>query len=351
MARVHGTIAVPSIDKAVTFYNPLDEMFTDTYALLKKKTYYISFDPSTTSLGVYITPTDFSFHMLIRFENEGQTFINFMTDLKRWLRWLVKNRKVSLIVYERPPWDIQKTGGRVGYAALMKFISVLKVWINEIPELNFAAIDTLLPNQWRKHIVDKSKGTYTDRGERRFSSKVENAKDMVDKVPLLKQYFSEHLVSSDYDGFDAFGIMHGYLAERFGPNYMENAEERIMGNIVKSQPALVLCKQLTLEEIKNPEILWSGLDILKQYSPKVLKINDQYTFFANIRSAIDNNIVTMTIITDPTLTAQCAWEFDMMPKEGKVFVVFIVKLKQGSKSIFGKRIENYLTSNFSYSYI
>ena len=351
MARVHGTIAVPSINKAVTFYKRSEEIISDPYALLKNKHYYISFDPSTTSLGVYITPTDFSFHMLLRFEREGDTFDNFMIRIRNWLRWIVHGKKIDLIVYERPPWDIQLKKGRVGYAALMKFISILKYWISEIPELGFAACDTRLPNQWRTHIVDKSKGVYTEMGVRRFSSKIENAKDMVDRVPLLREYFNEHLVSSDFDGFDAFGILHGYLIERFGPNYMDNPEGRIMGNINKFIPSLVLCKQLTKEEIKNQEVFWHGLSILKTYSPVTLSINDNYSFFENMRSAVVSNIVTVTMLTTKELIAQAAWEFDLPPEEDKLYVLFILKLKEGSKAIFGKKLEKYFTSNFSYSYI
>lgn len=341
MTKLHGTLIFKR-GRYATFYDDWDKIKVN---LQPDYSHYMSFDPSSNSLGVCIADTNFNYHMLLEFKRTSNNKFAFYKDVEFFFKRLLNNIKVELVVYEQPPYYAKhiKAGN-----VLREFVGVLKSWKYSIPSLEWAYWDDLLPHQWRKHIVDKSKGTYTDSGERRFISKVENAKDILDREPLLIHYFQEHNASSDYDGFDAYGILHGYLEERFD----ENGSERIMGNLKRKEPIFITCKAYSQAELYSTELFWKGIEFLKAFDFKMVTLNPSYSLMDNIRVATDKNEITIVAVTNELDKSYLMWEFDIPKRDNYIYVLFIFREKdKNGRQLLGKKQIKYLKDTMKYSYI
>lgn len=343
MTKIHGSIIFKR-GRYLTFHEDCDYVKSQL-KLREDYSHYVSFDPSTTSLGLCITDKDFNYHILAEFKRVSNDKDAFYRDVKYFLKTIFTNIKVDLIVYEQPPMDKKYT--RAG-AILREFLGVMKSWKTSIPSFEWAYWDSLLPHQWRSHIVDKSKGVYNSNGERRFTSKIENALDILDREPLLKTYFDEHIRTSDYDGFDAYGILHGYLEERFD----ENGVERIIGNLKHKQEILVACRNYTLEEMRNPKLFWKDIDFLQVFKYKMVALNPRYSLMDNIRVSVDKNEIAIIGVEDPLYRAQLMWEFDIPDRPNSYYVIFAFRNKDfDGRKLLGKKQESIIKKVMRCSYV
>ncbi|WP_304428039.1 hypothetical protein [uncultured Clostridium sp.] len=343
MTKIHGSIIFKR-GRYVTFNEDCDYVKSQL-KLQKDSSHYVSFDPSTTSLGMCITDKNFNYHVLAEFKRISNDKDAFYRDVMYFLKVVFTDIKVDLVVYEQPPREKQYT--RAG-AILREFLGVMRSWRLTIPAFEWAHWDNILPHQWRSNIVNKSKGTYTPDGERRFTSKIENAKDIVDREPLLQQYFEEHVRSSDYDGFDAYGILHGYLEERFD----KNGREKIIGNLKHKQEILVACRNYTVQEMKNPQLFWKDIDFLKVFKYKMVTLNPRYSLMDNIRVSVDKNEIAIIGIEDPLYRAQLMWEFDIPDRPNSFYFIFAFRNKDfDGRKLLGKRQEDTIKRVMKCSYV
>ena len=210
------------------------------------------------------------FNILEEYLKKKLSNVDYYRDLKYLLKRLVEGNNIYFLIYERPaPKDMYAS------RVLQELKGHLEEWISEIPEFEFATIESLFAQTWKKYVVDKSKG------KGRAKIKGDIAEDLCDRYPILDEYRIKYPFS-DYDSFDACGILTGYFEYAFD----DDGLEKIHGIIEKTHISLVgyyWCDVAKLESVLN---IFDGAANI--FSFKKLSFCDEKKLHENIRMASSN---------------------------------------------------------------
>lgn len=281
----------------------------------------IGIDQSTSCTGVTIMNVDetmagtFDIHR----DRSLEDYV-FYRELKQFLTRLVANKKVRILVFEKP---VPNQRFRNAQRVLYELKGRLEEWVYDIPELESAAIfDSIFPHSWKPLVMDKSKGP------NRSNNKLEIARDLIDKFPALREYGLSYPYT-DYDGFDSLGILTGFKKYAFNAVGME----QIHGTIEKRHIAAVF--YYAADKDKNfKEVFEEAFSYYHEFASlwemKFLAYNLRYNLTQNIRMASSGRVPVMTMLPPKDhLYVKC--NFDMDVDDKNVFA-FIFKKSSLSKN-------------------
>lgn len=244
----------------------------------------------------------------------------FYHELKQFLQRLVENKKVRILVYEKP---IPKPQFKNAQRVLYELKGRLEEWIYDIPELGEAnVIDSVFPATWKSLVMDKSKG------KNRSNNKLEIARDLIDIYPALREYGLAYPYT-DYDGFDSLGILTGF--KRYA--YNKVGMEQIHGTMEKRHVAAVFYYAAD-KDMNFTDVFKQAFGIYNTFPSlwemKFLAYNLNYNLTQNIRMASSGNVPVMTMLPETT-HQYVKWEFNI-DTEGKNLFAFIFKKSYLSKN-------------------
>lgn len=265
--------------------------------------YWLSLDQSTTCTGVYFTDEVQSFHLLLDLTRTSTPKEEFFRQLKFFLIRLVSGKNIEIFLME----DVPNTDDRHTKYVLRELKRLIESWRTQIPELDRAIHESVLPQTWKKEIINKSKGTG------RGSSKRKMAEDLCDRLPELKKYL-EVYNGEGYDCFDACGIAYGYIMSR----HTSEGQRKIMGPLNRGFVyEAFYVGESKIEGLKNIINLFTsaGIEVVTRVW------NDDYGVRDNYRMASGSDTVTITYITDDKLRTRLLWEFDLSVNESYFCVI------------------------------
>ena len=300
-------------------------------ALNKTLPYYISIDQSTTCTGIYIYQKETKLQIVFDFLRTNSAIEEYTRELTILMKFLLKDLKIKLFVMEKPVPSKYRSAGDV----LRRLEGFIDSWKIIIPELENVKIEKIFPQSWKSKMIDKSKG------KNRFSNKRAIADDICDRFPLLRSYFSRGF-STDYDAFDAVGILHGFISNTFD----EFGNRKVSGTMEHRNKPVAFFKYLSMEELRDSNIVYKGLGFkMEKTPPKVLTYNTNYSFYENIRLCSSNTGFAVVMINNAQVYTSLCWEFDIDMKQNHHFVMFVFR-----KSAFTKN-QLEIASKFNYCLI
>ena len=242
----------------------------------------------------------------------------FYRELKQFLTRLVANKKVRILVFEKP---VPNPRFKSAQHVLYELKGRLEEWVYEIPELENAKIfDSIYPQTWKSLVMDKSAG------KNRANKKIEIARDMIKLFPALREY-GQAYPYTDYDGFDSLGILTGFKRYAFN----EVGMEQIHGTIEKRHTAVVYYftadKAMKFDEVFKAA--FGDLSVVTDLQGmKFLAYNLRYKFNENIRMASSGNYPVMTMLP-PNTHDYVKWEFNLDTENKNVFAFIFKKSALG----------------------
>lgn len=283
-----------------------DEAFA--IALSQKYAYDIGIDQSTSCTGIAIRSLCGKVNVLIEMRNDSFDKNSYYRSLKSLIKRLVKDQYIRMVVCEDPPYV---KGKKYTSTILLELRGKVEAWMEDIEELQKASFNSIFPQSWKSLVLDKSKGKH------RSNDKACIAEDICDIIPAFNKYRKVY-AAKDYDGFDAFGVLLGYLRYAF----TEEGVPLICGKVEKRHTSFVGYRYIPIVEA-NPDTINDFLgDAVKIFKPKFLQFNDRYNKFTNVRMATSNNECSYTIFPEECLDV-LKWEFDIEPQDDHVLVAYL----------------------------
>lgn len=277
--------------------------------LMPDRKWCIGIDQSTSCTGLCVQDCQRDIQILIdvRRDKAMQKTV-FYRDLFFLLKRLVAEKHVEQVVMEMPAPKAQ-------YASrvLQELKGHVEEWVLQIDELSNARVESLLPQVWKSYIVDKSKG------KNRSKDKKCIAEDLVDRFPLLAQYCREYPFS-DYDSFDACGILNGFQEYAF----TEEGYEKVHGMKEFRHTSLVgyLWTGLPYAEVLKEAFSFDPEGHLFSFSPLIY--NDHFNLHDNVRVA-SSNWKSSVMVVPHELLSKFMWKYQFDPEEkGKVLLMFVL---------------------------
>lgn len=308
MTEVSGVITCTSPERVIPVsQSPLNKL---SIRLNTNCTWDIGIDQSTRCTGICVQSTDGRFQILFDAHRDGAMLgKDFYKDLFNFLKRLVCGQNVRLVVLERP-------APKAMYASrvLEELKGHVEEWLNQIPELEDAKSDALFPQTWKSYVVDKSKG------KNRANDKWAISADLCDRFPLLSDY-REHYPYTDYDSFDACGILNGYLSYA----YTQSGDEKIHGIKEKRHVSLVGYKWVNKAAVQD---VLGDFDQYFLNKIKILVYNRNFNLHDNIRMASSNYKASMTVLPRGELD-QFMWKYGIDPEdEDSIMAMFVFRKGQ-----------------------
>lgn len=306
-----GTIC--SNTKNASILLPVKSIVSTKINLDKNKTWNVGIDQSSSCTGITVISTDNELIGLFDlYRDKNLDSAQFYRELKFFLMAILDGQKVAHLVYEKP---IPNAKFRSAQAVLLELKGKLTDWLYEIPALEGAKVDSLLPQTWKSLVMNPTKG------KNRSKIKKEIASDIVDIYPCLCDYFNNYLFK-DYDSFDSCGIITGYLKYA----YNELGMEQIHGSIEKTHNSLVLYfqadKNLSFAEaIAEKFGVWCQTDLVSKM--QFLAYNMRYDLNTNVRMASSSggNIITL-LPSSAELTLKWKYGIDTSGSMNTYMVVY-----------------------------
>ena len=317
MNVVSGVIGVLDLNRFV----PVERCSVDNFSLvLSDDTWLIGFDQSTSNTGIALLSTNMKYVILLDLHRDKHLEKKiFYRDFYRLIVKLVSNKKVKLACWEKPvPNQNQRYTGTV----LTELKGKLEEWCEMIDELADAYQFSQYPQSWKANIIDKSKGTG------RFNEKACIAEDLVDRFPILQNYYVNYPYT-DYDSFDALGILLSVLACAFD----DRGYPTIYGDVEKTHVSFVCYKYVSRKELDDPDFLYNLFGIAYyQYEPIFRSYNKLYPLYKNVRMASSSGKNYYTILPQEQLS-QFQWQYGIDPEDDSMaFLMFVFKRGNFSKS-------------------
>ena len=308
MNTVMGIVGLPQDNKAMLLQKCAAENFE--LELTNEDTWFLGVDQSTSNAGIALLSANLKYVILLDLHRDKRLDKSvFYRDFYFLLRKLLLDKKVKLVAFEKPVPSGNKQYAR---SILYELKGRLEEWFVSIPSLTDSY---KYPQSWKPYVLDPAKG------KGRSKDKQAIASDVVDKFPILTRYFLGYPYS-DYDSFDALGILWGVLQAAFD----ESGYPRIFGDVEKTHVSFVCYKQCTKAELDNPnyvrdlfQIAYSG------FNPVFRAYNVNYSLQRNIRMASSSGMNMYTALPDSEL-GQFQWKFGVDPKDpDKVLLMFVFK--------------------------
>lgn len=310
MNIVIGVIGFLKQNRAI----PIDPQRMSDFELILNKdcTWEMGIDQSTSCTGIALTDKEKNYVILLDCHRDKKIAKDiFYRELKYLLKRLAANQKYSMQIHERPVPAKYRSAGNV----LLELKGRLEDWMYEIPEFENILHDSIYPQSWKSQVIDKSKG------KNRFNDKAAIADDLCDRYPILRQYYNLYPYS-DYDSFDALGILTGYKLCAFN----EAGIQKIWGTQEKTHNSLVCYSYVSIESIKDHTVLDKLFgQVLSFYAPKFLAYNMAFNLHDNVRMASSNNRAVYTVLPD-NVAQDLQWTYDFDNEdETKCMLMFVFR--------------------------
>lgn len=302
------------------------ELTTLDVQLPDDRIYLMSIDQSSKETGIYLTDLDVSFHFIGTVERRLQDKYRYYEEIRLFLKRLLRGKTLGLFVRE----DLPPVNRGRALPVLGELVGILNSWRSsgDIPEFTNLPDDKwekIMPSTWKSKIIDKSKG------KGRFNKKREIASDLVDKFPELVDYFNSVKPSSDYDGFDACGILHGYIATHYS-----DTGAKIAGTKDFQGDIMVYCRSVSKEELSDRESLLEWFFPQEyDYGHKWLEMNTEASYYDNIRRAASKHPFVLTIVNDLLTSIALRWQHGI-GMDSNPLLLYIVRKNIMKKSQLDK---------------
>lgn len=311
MAIITANISVPSIG--------MNQIITPLYSsefqlsLNSKLTYDIGLDQSSSCTGIFIKSVDSRIRIIIDVKRDTGDPYTFYRELKGFLKKLVKGQKIRHVICEDPP-PVQNQ--RYTTKFLNELLGRVSEWMEDIPEFQNAEFNKILPQSWKALVMDKSKG------KNRSKNKECIAEDICDIYPEFNSYRDYHF-SKDYDGFDACGILTGFLRYSYTDN---GTGIRMIAGTKKSRgKAYYAYRYIPVELANKPECINDFLG-----ETKLLFGNIPFYAFNYSKSVIDNikiagsNFKSCFTIAPEKELSQLRFMYDIEEKDDYILLLYIL---------------------------
>lgn len=317
---VQGKYALVNVQPVESFQLRLDE----------SKQWYLGIDQSSSCTGICLLSSDASYVILLDVKRDKNLPKEvFYSELHQLLRRISHNVKIRIIANEKPVPSKYRTGGQV----LVELKGKLDAWIYSTPSLHEAEHVSLFPQTWKSLIVDKGKG------KGRTKDKAAIASDITDLFPVLKTYYNMYPYS-DYDSFDAAGIIYGYLQYAFD----ENGNRLICGERERTHISFVCYQWVPVGDISAKFIKESFGNFYALFKPKYLVYNSRYNMLTNVRMASTNNDAVVTIVPREELQA-FQWKFGIDASDQTHVLLMYVFRKGAYTSSYIKTLKHLFEMN------
>lgn len=293
-------------DNHIAFSRAVNEQLTKMFD--DNERFYLSMDQSTTCTGISIRNTRETILCQMDFLRLNTPKELFIEQLYKLVSNLVRDLRLSLIVIEKP-LPVKHSHATSVLNALAREITS---WKNQIPEFYGVPFDTIFPQQWKEKVLDKKKGKH------RYNVKAEIAKDVCDIFPMLNRYRKKCL-ATDYDSFDATGIMSGYLRQHFA----EDGSKINFGSAVYNSKMHVFIKYVPHSEIDNTNMLFEGLP--RKCPMETVIYNKEHSFYDNLRMICSQYEIGNFVVNDELLFIDLLWESKVQYRKGYSFVCVVTR--------------------------
>lgn len=304
MNTVTGIVTLPKRNK----YVMLPGQYIDSFELdLAGGEWNLGIDQSTSCTGLCLERTDGFFRVLLDVSRDKALETKrFYRDLFKILAKLAKGCSFKYVIMEKPaPKDMYAS------RVLQELKGRVEEWVGMIPEFEDAVVDSLFPQTWKSYMVDKSKG------KNRHRDKLAVAEDISERFPLLLPYYV-HYPYTDYDSFDACGILNGYMQYAFN----SVGEPQIHGSIEKRHVSVVGYRWVDSAKVGENSEAFSCFCAC--HRPEVLAFNERYNLHENIRMASSSHEFVITILPKQLLQP-FMWKYDIDIDEDKTMVMYVLR--------------------------
>lgn len=264
----------------------------------KDKIYRIGIDQSSSATGIYVTDEENTFHLIGDIERGAQNKDRFFSDLRMFMMRMVQGTNLDLFVSEVVV-QAMRTRALPVLAQLKGQINQWKFNIPEFEMLGEDGFDEIQAGTWKKHFYKKGKP-----GKNRFNTKREIALDIMDDYPELIEYFNICKPSSDYDGFDAFGVLQGYLKE----HQIDGKVRKIAGNKEFWGDIMIYYRVFDSVQSLTKETLLEGFEVqAEKYGANFAEEDPNISWYSNVRKAASSKKFMITRVQEPTHLMMVKW--------------------------------------------
>ena len=311
MSNASGVFALVKENKCAYFSSDYLTASNAVNTAIKKSQspdarFELSIDQSTTCTGICISNTDSTFYALIDFQRLNTDKELYKSQLRKLISELVKGLRINLTVLEKP-LNIKHSKATPVLRDLHKNI---KGWKFDIPELYDAKMDSILPHQWKVKVMDKSKGTG------RTGDKSAIAEDICEIVPVVNGY-RKRCPATDYDSFDALGILLGYKAQ----HYSKDGKLINFGSAVYNSSMHIFIKYLPKALLYNKEAIIDNIPVNGDLP--ILQYNTEHSFYDNVKMCCGSYDYSSFVVNTPQILMNLLWETgeEFRPDHGFVCVI------------------------------
>lgn len=313
MSLVMGTFCFLELQKSaewednhIGFSKAVNEQLTKMFD--DNERFYLSLDQSTTCTGISIRNTRETVLCQMDFLRLNTPKELFIEQLYKLVSNLVRGLRLSLIVIEKPlPIRHSRSA-----SVLNSLAREIKSWQTKIDEFYGVPFDSIFPQQWKEKVLDKKKGKH------RYNIKSEIAKDVCDIFPMLNRY-RQKCLATDFDSFDATGIMSGYLRQHFS----SDGSKINFGSAVYNSKMHVFVKYLPSNEVDNVNALFEGLP--RKCPIETVLYNEEHSLYDNLRMICSQYEIGSFVVNDPLLFINLLWESKVQYRKGFVFVCVVTR--------------------------
>ena len=273
--------------------------------------YDVALDQSNTCTGMTIRPVKENKVLICEIINNGIDFSHYRQGLITILRKLLVGHRVRYFIMEEPLGYI--TGRR--NKELTRLKHALTDFVNETDGLDIKKFDTIAPQSWRAGLIKKD-------NPHPKNSKLACVHEVTVAYPETKSLYSyEKPAGADYDGFESFGILLGYISRHAITN--ESDVTKIIGKKNTTQVAMAIF----IKPGNQQDLISNVVTMIKTLSreinePTVKIYDDDSTLYENVKMSLVD-LVTLTVVTNELANVSIRHLFKYKNGEGNFYMIVI----------------------------
>lgn len=301
-------------------YQILDNSNVRRFRFPKDDTYMLGFDPSKNLLGFYLTNLSRTVHYVLDIRNEHKVrLVMFMVEVEKLINYLLEGCNVKVVSIERH----NMRNKFISQEALQQCRGMIENMVCDFEGMRDVKVGQVLPQEWRSQVLDKSKGKNRHKKD---VVKMNITEDLIDKYPILEPYLM--YCPKSFDGFEAMGILEGYLMLNQGSMGMRRVNKAMQ--VKANHDVYYWVNLVNSESFKLTSGLGSKIWVKERHSFSVLEYNEKLSFEENGRYAttIDSDVVCI-LIPIGYLYTWAMWKFDLIAAEDELLVAFFTRKKKG----------------------
>ena len=273
--------------------------------------YDVALDQSNTCTGMTIRPVKEDKVLICELINNGIDFSHYRQGLITVLKKLLVGHKVRYFIMEEPLGYI--TGRR--NKELTRLKHVLTDFVNDTEGLDIKKFDAIAPQSWRAGLIKKD-------NPHPKNSKLACVHEITSAFPETKNLYSyEKPAGADYDGFESFGILLGYISRHAITN--DSDVTKIIGKKNTTQVALAIFIKPGNQQDLIANVVSMIWTLSKDIKDPVIKIyDDDSTLYENVKMSL-TDIVTLTVVTNELANVSIRHLFKYKNGEGNFYMIVI----------------------------